>query len=258
MNEPLILITNDDGITARGLQALAEAMQEVGRVVIVAPDSERSATGHAITLTDPLRVEKVYRNGEFFGFAVSGTPADSVKVGVKAILERSPDLVVSGINRGPNTGVNVIYSGTVSAATEAAIMGIKAIAVSLGTFVDPDYSSAARYAVWLARKALANPFPPGVVLNLNVPAIPEAEIKGVKLTRQGQAGYEEVLEKREDLRGKTYYWLGGELLISRDSEDCDSRTLEGGYVSITPLQFDMTSYPALTELRRWGLEQEGD
>lgn len=254
MSESLILITNDDGITARGLNALAEAMKNIGRVEIVAPDSERSATGHAITLTDPLRVEKVYRNGELFGHAVSGTPADSVKVAVKAILDRPPDLVVSGINLGPNTGVNVIYSGTVSAATEAAIMGIKAIAVSLGTFVDPDYTAAARYATWLAEKALSHPFPPGVVLNLNVPPLPESEIRGVKLTRQGQAGYEEVLEKREDLRGKTYYWLGGELLTSRDGEDCDSRTLESGYVSITPLQFDMTSFPALTELKRWGLE----
>jgi 5'-nucleotidase len=256
LNQPLILITNDDGISARGLSVLAEEMKKIGRVEIVAPDSERSATGHAITLTDPLRVEKIYHDGELFGHAVSGTPADAVKVAVKAILDRAPDLVVSGINLGPNTGVNVIYSGTVSAATEAAIMGLKAIAVSLGTFVKPDFAVAARYAVWLAKKALQNPFPPGVVLNLNVPALPEAKIRGVKLTRQGLAGYDEVLEKRQDLRGKTYYWLGGELMISRDGDDCDSRALQDGFVSITPLQFDMTSYPALAELGRWGLEEE--
>ena len=254
MPKPLILLTNDDGINALGLYALYQAVKPLGEVVIVAPDSERSATGHAITLTEPLRADKVYKDGSFYGYAVNGTPADSVKMAVKAILKKKPDLVISGINLGPNTGINVIYSGTVSAATEAAIMGLKAVAVSLGTFVRPDYAFAARFIRSLVKKVLLQKLPPKVILNVNIPAVPAGKIKGVKVTSQGVGKFEEVLEKRTDLRGRTYYWLGGELKSSGGSPDSDSVALRQNYISITPLHYDMTNYSFLEELESWSLD----
>ena len=260
MPKPLILLTNDDGINARGLSSLYHEVRKLGQVVIVAPDSEQSATGHAITLTEPLRADKVYKDGNFYGYAVNGTPADCVKVAVKALLDRLPDLVISGINLGPNTGINVIYSGTVSAATEAAIMGLKAIAVSLGTFVNPDYSAAARFARHLARKVLSHQLPPKCLLNVNVPAVAENKIKGVKITRQGTAKFEEVLEKRKDLRGRNYYWLGGDFKYGEESEDSDSAAIFHNYISITPLHYDMTNHSFLDQLREWDitLEEKGE
>lgn len=255
MGQPLILLTNDDGINAQGLYSLARAAAGLGEVVIVAPDSERSATGHAITLSEPLRADRVFKDGTFYGYGVNGTPADAVKVGVKALLARPPDLVISGINLGPNTGINVIYSGTVSAATEAAIMGINAIAVSLGTFTDPDYSVAARFAAFLARRLLARPPGERLLLNVNVPAIPEREIRGVKVTHQGTARFDETLEKRADLRGRIYYWLGGELRIGDESETSDSKALQGRAISVTPLHFDMTDYRLLPAVQ--GLDLDG-
>ncbi len=253
MTKPLILLTNDDGINALGLYALWRAVKPLGEVTIVAPDSERSAAGHAITLTEPLRADKVYKNGNFYGYAVNGTPADSVKMAVKVILKKRPDLVISGINLGPNAGINVIYSGTVSAATEAAIMGLKAIAVSLGTFVKPDYTFATRFVRTLAKKVLSRKLPPKVILNVNIPAVPEKKIKGVKVTSQGVGKFEEVLEKRTDLRGRVYYWLGGELKSSGGSPTSDSVALRQNYVSITPLHYDMTDYTFLNELKDWNI-----
>ncbi len=254
MKKPLILLTNDDGINARGLFALQREIKTLGEVIIVAPDSERSAVGHAITLTEPLRADKIDKDGSFYGYAVTGTPADCVKLAVKALLPRLPDLVISGINLGPNTGVNVIYSGTVSAATEAAIMELPAMAVSLGTFVNPDYLPAARVARRLARELLRRSLPPRTILNVNVPPIPAGEIKGVKVTRQGTAKYEEVLEERKDPRGRSYYWLGGEFELAKEGEDCDSAALQAGYISISPLHYDMTAYSFLPRLQEWDLK----
>jgi len=249
--KPLILLTNDDGINARGLAALAGEMGALGEVVIVAPDSERSAAGHAITLTEPLRAEKVYKNGDFYGYAVNGTPADAVKVAVLSLLREKPDLVVSGINRGPNTGTNVIYSGTVSAATEAAILGIKAIAVSLGTFAEADYTAAAEYIRSLSREVLTRSLPPGILLNVNVPAVPADRIKGVKVAHQGIARFREVMEKREDLRGRPYFWLGGELDSPEEDRGSDNCALNDDYIAVTPLHFDMTDYDFLEKLKGW-------
>jgi len=254
MSKPLILLTNDDGINALGLYALARAAAGLGEVVIVAPDSERSATGHAITLSEPLRADQVFKDGAFYGYAVNGTPADAVKVGVKALLPRDPDLVISGINLGPNTGINVIYSGTVSAATEAAIMGIDAIAVSLGTFTNPDYTAAARFAAFLGRRLLSRPEGERLLLNVNVPAIPEGELQGVRITHQGTARFDETLEKRSDLRGRIYYWLGGELRIGDESDSSDSKALSARAISVTPLHFDMTDYRLLPALKGWSLD----
>lgn len=254
MNKPLILLTNDDGISARGLFSLQREIRSLGEVVIVAPDSERSAVGHAITLTEPLRADKIAKNGNFYGYAVNGTPADCVKLAVKALLPRLPDLVISGINLGPNTGVNVIYSGTVSAATEAAIMELPAMAVSLGTFIDPDFVPAARFARRLARQLLKRTLPPRTILNVNVPA---GKVRGVKITTQGTAKYKEELEERKDPRGRSYYWLGGKFELAREREDCDSTALRAGYISITPLHYDMTAYSFLPRLKEWGLKIRG-
>ena len=251
MKKPFILLTNDDGINARGLSALAREIRKIGEVVIVAPDSERSAVGHAITLTEPLRAKKIYRDGTFFGYAVNGTPADSVKVAVKALLDRLPDLVISGINLGPNTGTNVIYSGTVSAATEAAIMGMRAIAVSLGTFVNPDYRPAARFIRFLAETVLDRGLPPRILLNVNVPPVPADEIRGVKVAHQGIARFQEVMEERTDLRGRSYYWLGGEMGSPEDDPGSDHSALTDNYIAVTPLHYDMTNYSFLPELEKW-------
>ena len=257
INKPFILLTNDDGINARGLYALWREISRLGETTIVAPDSERSAVGHAITLTEPLRAKKVYRDDTLFGYGVNGTPADSVKVAVRALLDRTPDLVISGINLGPNTGTNVLYSGTVSAATEAAILGIRAIAVSLGTFVNPDYGPAARFARCLAEKVLSRENGPRVLLNVNVPAVPEGEIRGVQVTHQGIARFQEVLEERLDPKGRPYYWLGGEMDGPLDDPGSDHSALLENYISVTPLHFNMTDYRFLPELEKWDLSLPG-
>jgi|AntAceMinimDraft_8_1070364.scaffolds.fasta_scaffold18487_2 5'-nucleotidase len=255
IKKPFILLTNDDGINAQGISALAREIRKIGEVIIVAPDSEQSAVGHAITLTEPLRAKKIYRDGLFFGYGVNGTPADSVKLAVKSLLDKSPDLVISGINLGPNTGTNVIYSGTVSAATEAAIMDLKAIAVSLGTFTDPDYGPAARFIRTLAEEVISRSLPSGVLLNVNVPPIPENEIMGVKVTPQGVARFQEVMEERTDLRGRTYYWLGGEMDYPDNDPGSDHTALMNNYISVTPLHYDMTNYSFLPELEGWGIKK---
>jgi len=253
---PLILLCNDDGIYAPGLSALAEEVSELGEMVVVAPISERSAVGHGITLTRPLRVTPVHRSGRLFGYGVSGTPADCIKMALKSLLDRVPDLVISGINPGPNAGINVIYSGTVSAAVEAAIMGVPSLAVSLDAFTEPDFAPAARIASLVAARILRDGLPEGILLNLNVPALPLSRIRGFKVTRQGTAGYREVIERRVDPRGREYYWLGGELQFSRESPGSDSVALEEGYCSLTPLRFDLTDEEGLNLLRSWGIERD--
>jgi 5'-nucleotidase len=248
-------VTNDDGVEAPGLIALASALDAVGEVAVVAPDRERSAVGHAITMTEPLRAWREEWPGGREVFAVDGTPADCVKVGVKALLKRRPDAVVSGINLGGNAGVNVIYSGTVSAATEATILGIPAAAVSLNTFTNPDFGPAARVAVWVARKILADGLPPRVMLNVNVPALPPEKIAGAKTTRQSGAALEDRYEERRDPRGRRYFWLAAERLSAPDPHDDDDvAALEQGYVSVTPIHYDLTDEAARAELARWAEE----
>ncbi len=251
---PLILLTNDDGIYAGGILAAWQELRKAGQVEVVAPDAERSAVGHAITLLLPLRAKEVVRRSARFGYAVNGMPADCVKLAVKAILPRPPDLVVSGINLGANTGTNVIYSGTVSAATEARILGIPSIAVSLATFTDPDYTYAARFTRKLALAVLSHGLPPKVLLNVNVPNLPEAAIKGVAITRQGESRVEEQFERRIDPRQQEYYWLAGTFRPMETAEDADVAMVSKGFVSITPVQYDLTAYQALDDLRAWDLK----
>lgn len=222
---------------------------------MVAPDRERSAAGHAVTMTEPLRAwREIWPDGREV-FVVDGTPADCVKVAVKALLERRPDAVVSGINLGGNAGVNVIYSGTVSAATEATILGIPAAAVSLDTFTDPDFQPAARVAAWVVAKLLQSGLPPGVMLNVNVPALPAERIAGVKVTRQSGAVLEDRYEERHDPRGRRYFWLAAERLSVPDPRDDDDITaLREGYISVTPVHYDLTDEAARAELARWAAE----
>jgi len=210
-----ILLTNDDGINAPGIYALWRELRKIGEISIVAPETEQSAIGHAITLSNPLRLREVYRDSSFYGYSVNGTPADCVKLGVTAIFKEPPDIVISGINLGPNLGVDVMYSGTVSAATEGTIIGIPSIAVSLAIRREPDFRFAAAFARALCLEVKEKSIPAGILLNVNIPAVPLAKVKGVKITRQGKARFKDTFEKRLDPRGNVYYWLTGETKMRR-------------------------------------------
>ncbi|GAB4380413.1 MAG: 5'/3'-nucleotidase SurE [Calditrichia bacterium] len=251
---PLILVTNDDGIHAPGILALVQAMKQLGEVAVVAPDSERSAAGHAITISDPLRVWEYERNGDFFGYSVNGTPADCVKIGVKAILNTTPDLVASGINQGPNTAINVMYSGTVSAATEGTLMGIPSIAFSLASFRKSEFTFAAEFAQYLGKLVLQRGLPEGTLLNVNIPALDKSEIKGVKITRQGRGRYEEIFDKRIDPWNRNYYWLSGKKLLLDNEPDIDDVAVMDNYIAITPIQFDLTDYKMMDDLKNWEIQ----
>jgi 5'-nucleotidase len=250
---PCILVTNDDGVTSPGLHALLAAMRELGATSLVAPDAERSAVGHAITTVTPLRVKEFALDGKPVGLSVNGTPADCVKLAVGTLLKQRPDLVVSGVNLGPNTATNIIYSGTVSAATEARMLGIPSIAISIGTFKDPLWETAAIFAQRLARMVLKRGLPPKVLLNVNVPNLPLGEVKGVRVTRQGDSGYDERFDLQSDARSVPHYMRAGSYKMSDVEEDTDALALAQGFVSVTPVSFDLTSYEMLEELSHWEL-----
>jgi 5'-nucleotidase len=245
-----ILVTNDDGITAPGLHALYLALAELGEVTIVAPDAEQSAVGHAITTMTPLRIKKIAFEGGISGYAVNGTPADSVRLAILTICQTPPDLVVSGINLGPNTATNIIYSGTVSAATEARILRIPSIAVSLATFKDPIWETPATFARQLAAEVLAHGLPDKVLLNINVPNIPLVQVKGIRVTRQGNSGYNERYEMRSDPRAVPYYWQAGTYQMTDVDEETDALAVDQGFVSVTPVTFDLTAHDFLPSLTR--------
>ncbi|MCX5862483.1 MAG: 5'/3'-nucleotidase SurE [Desulfomonile sp.] len=238
---PVILLTNDDGIHAEGLRYLRMAASKLGQVNIVAPEAEQSAVGHSITLYDPIKAREVIKDGVFYGYGISGTPADSVKLALYSLLPSPPALVMSGINNGANLGINVLYSGTVSAATEAAILGVPAMAVSLAQKKDPPFSWALPHIERLGKWILDQGLPKGVALNINIPALPPEKIRGFKLTRQALAKFQESVEKREDPRGNVYYWLSGQGVENAASDE-DVTALAEGYVSITPLFYDLTAH----------------
>ena len=243
------LLTNDDGIYARGLTALYRELSKDAECIIVAPEVEQSAVGHAITISRPLMVRKARKNGSFLGYAVAGTPADCVKIGLCELAGGPVDLVVSGINRGANVGINVLYSGTVSAATEAAILGVPSLAISLDTHREADYSAAARFARRMAAFILEHPLP-HVALNVNVPAIPEEEIRGVVVAKQGRARLMESFDKRIDPRDNIYYWLAGETeLPLQEDDDTDASALKRGMITITPIYYDLTRHDLLDDLK---------
>lgn len=251
---PLILLTNDDGIHAEGIRYLRMAAEELGEVWIVAPENEQSAVGHSITLYNPIKAHEVMRDGAFYGFGIGGTPADSVKLAVHSLLPRRPDLVISGINNGANLGINVLYSGTVSAATEAAILGIPAMAVSLAQKKMPPYPWAVPHVETLGRWILKNGLPPGVALNVNIPALPPERIEGYRLTRQGLAKFRERFEQREDPRGDRYYWLAGEATADENTQGTDVAMIKQGYVTVTPLFYDLTAHSSMEKLT-WSLNK---
>jgi 5'-nucleotidase len=244
-----ILLTNDDGINAPGLKALYEVSKEFGDPLIVAPQIERSAAGHAITLSDPLRVQEIEQKGRFYGYAVNGTPADCVKIAVKAILKTRPALVISGINLGSNLGTSVIYSGTVSAATEGVILGIPALAISLDASHNPDFSLARKFISQLLPKLNLANFPVDTALNINIPAIAASELAGIELTRQGKFRFEEYFDRRLDPGQRVYYWLTGKTKTNGDGQGADSQAIAHNRISITPIHYDMTNYAALESFR---------
>ena len=245
------LLTNDDGIYAKGLEALYGALRLDAECVVVAPEAEQSAVGHAITLFRPLMVRKARKNGKFLGYAVTGTPADCVKIGIRELAGGPVDLVVSGINLGANVGINVLYSGTVSAATEGAILGVPAIAISLDTHQEADFSFAAKFASRMASFALRFPPPPGVALNINIPALPEGEIRGIRAAKQGGTPFWECFEKRADPRERTYYWLTGEKKPKGEGDPAtDEAALAAGMITITPIHHDLTRHDLLDRLEQ--------
>jgi 5'-nucleotidase len=252
-----ILVSNDDGINAEGIYALVKELKKIADVTVVAPEKQMSAVGHAITVQYPLRVNPFYKNGDFFGYAVDGTPADAVKLAVRALLkDKKIDLLVSGINHGMNTSINIIYSGTVSAATEGTILGIPSFAISLATYEpNPDFSSAAKFAVKLAQFIFENGIPSGTLLNVNVPAVPENQIKGVLITRQGKAFWDDWFDLRKDPNGREYYWLTGKFVNYEEDINSDHTAVQNKYISITPIHFDLTNYEAIDKLKKSGLEE---
>ena len=247
---PKILVTNDDGIFAPGIYALWEAMQEIGEVTVVAPDTEKSAVGHAITITDPIRVQQIHRRNGFEGFAVKGTPADCVKIAGRSLMKKPPDIVVSGINSGANVGSNIIYSGTVSAATEGTIIGIPSIAISLNSIKGGDMTASQKVAITVVNKVLENGLPKGILLNVNVPNIREESIKGYRMTKQGKLVFKDRFEKREDPRGKFYYWMKGEIINDTNS-DTDGFAIQNDYIIITPIHYQLTEESFLETLKSW-------
>lgn len=245
-----ILVCNDDGIHAPGIHALHQAVRDLGDVHVVAPSAEQSAVGHAITLSNPIKCRTVERDGRPFGHAVGGTPADCVKLAVFGLLPGRPDLVISGINLGPNAGISVIYSGTVSAATEGTILGIPSMAVSLNTFSDPIWDTPAKVARDLAAKVLKRGLPEETLLNVNVPNIPYDQLRGYRVTRMGRSRFVEIFHRRTDPRNNVYYWMDGEMELMGDGDGTDIRALEEGFVSLSPIWFDLTHHKVLDEFRR--------
>ncbi len=247
----IILLSNDDGIQSEGLIALEKALQPVGEIYTVAPDRVQNSMSHALTLHRPLRVVELAPRR----FSVDGTPTDCVKLALTGLLSVRPNLVVSGINKGPNLGDDIIYSGTVSAAIEGALLGIPAIAVSLVTFENFDFRAAAEFTATLVSRILENGIPPETLLNVNVPPLPKDKLKGWRLTRQGKRHYSEKIVERVDPRGRKYYWIGGDDLGYSQEDGTDCVAVHEGYVSVTPLQVDLTNYKLLQETQtlnfRW-------
>jgi len=255
MKKPTILVCNDDGILAPGIIALATAMKEIGEVVIVAPDSPQSGMGHAISITKPLRLEKCTYKDEFWGWQCSGTPADCVKLARQVILKREPDILVSGINHGSNASVNVIYSGTMSAAMEGALFHIPSIGFSLCDYgYDADFTASMKIAQTIVQQTLEKGMPKGTLLNVNIPKGTLAEIKGIKITRQAEARWTDEINDRIDPYNRPYYWLMGTFEVLDHGEDTDLYALEHNYVSVCPVRYDFTAHHVKQELAQWNLE----
>ena len=250
-----ILLCNDDGIHAPGIAALHKAIAHLGDLHVCAPSTERSAAGHAITIYDPIRTMPVEKETGLSGIAVDGTPADCVKLAVSFLhKDDPPDLVVSGINLGSNTGISVLYSGTVSAASEAAILGVPAIALSLCTYQNPNWETAAKVAADIVEKVARDPLPDGVLLNVNIPNLPFDQLKGMKAGQMGRSRFIERFTEHCDPRGNKYYWLDGDMKMLDDNAETDESLVNKGYVSLTPIHIDLTAKHCMDQVVSWNLD----
>ncbi len=248
-----ILVSNDDGILAPGLQVLAQSLKRLGKVTVVAPSQERSTTGHSLTLHKPIRIEPTHSGF----YSINGTPADCVYIGIKKLLRSKPDLVVSGINRGPNLGSDTHYSGTVAVAREATFLKVPAIAISLvheGLDNDIDFGPAAEYAYQIAKEVLKRGLPEQILLNVNVPELPLRDIKGIRVVRTGFRYYSDRIVEQKDPRGRNYYWLGGKYLGYDPKGETDCRAIDERCVSVTPLHIDATHHETIQRLKKWNLK----
>ena len=253
MERPLILVTNDDGINAPGIRTLIAIMKDIGDIVVVAPDSPQSGMGHAITINSTLHSSRITpKDSEIIEYSCSGTPADCVKLAINELMSRKPDLCVSGINHGSNSSINVIYSGTMSAAIEAGIEGIPAIGFSLLDYSwNADFKQSKNFISKITLNALNNGIPKGVVLNVNIPSVKKSDIKGVKICRQAMAYWVEEFDKRKNPLGQEYYWLTGKFVNKDKGGDTDEWALSNNYISIVPVEFDLTAHHAIQGLNEW-------
>ena len=253
MKRPLILVTNDDGINAPGIRTLISVIKDIGDVIVVAPDSPQSGMGHAITINSTLHSSRITpKNSEIIEYSCSGTPADCVKLAINELMPRKPDLCVSGINHGSNSSINVIYSGTMSAAIEAGIEGVPAIGFSLLDYRwNADFEQSKNFISMITLNALNNGIPKGVVLNVNIPSVRKSDIKGVKICRQAMAYWIEEFDKRKNPLGQEYYWLTGKFVNKDQGEDTDEWALKNNYISIVPVEFDLTAHHAIQGLNEW-------
>lgn len=249
-----ILVTNDDGIFAEGIYKLASALNSIHNVYVVAPDRQRSATGHAITMHHPLRVKKVkFFDTDIKAWSVDGTPSDCVKLGIEALLKEAPDIVISGINDGPNLGTDVLYSGTVSAAIEGAIQGVQSVAVSMVGFEKLNYDTAASFSSIIVDKLIRTKLPKDTLLNVNVPNLLKDEIKGIRVTTLGTRKYDNSFIRREDPRGQEYYWLGGKVIEEVQDTRSDINAINDQYISVTPIHYDLTKFDLIEKIEKWNL-----
>jgi 5'-nucleotidase len=250
-----ILVTNDDGIFADGIRILAQDLLNLGEVRVVAPDRERSATGHAITVLRPLRIESIkFPDSRIRAWAVDGTPSDCVKLAIEDLLEWKPDVLVSGINRGPNLGTDVLYSGTVSAAIEGAIYEIPSVAISVAAFENCNYPVAAEFGKQLVSIVAKMGLPPKTLLNVNVPSVERRDLAGVSITRLGARVWKDVFDRRVDPRGRAYYWMAGSVEESDGDLDIDSVAVRHNMISITPIHLDLTGYDLIDQLKTWDIK----
>ncbi|BBB93064.1 5'/3'-nucleotidase SurE [Methylomusa anaerophila] len=247
-----ILLTNDDGINAPGIQTLWQELSKIANITVVAPDSERSASSQAITVHHPIRVDRhCVEEPPICAWQVGGTPTDCVKIALDALLTEPPDVVVSGINQGSNLGTDVLYSGTVSAAIEGALHGIPAVAVSLDSWHPFDFGPAAKITSKIVLSLIEKKLPPNTLLNVNIPALPESQLGQISITKLGSRNYENTFERREDPRGRIYYWMGGRIVDSDNDPDTDIIAIKQGKISVTPIHFDLTNYRIMNLLATW-------
>lgn len=253
--KPLILITNDDGIHAGGIRALIKIMRKLGNVVVVAPDKPMSGTGHSITVRHPLRIFSIEKNNGYEEYSCNGTPVDCVKLGEQIVLNRKPDLLVSGINHGSNAAINIVYSGTMAAVIESAIGGVPSIGFSLLDYSSQaDFSHCEKYISKIARNVLENGLPHDTCLNVNIPAFNGTDIKGIKVCRQARSRWVEEFDIRKDPHKREYYWLTGIFERLEENEETDEHALANNYVSVVPVQFDFTAHEAIKNLNNWDLD----